>query len=169
MVGVAARPLWAEELLAHVAGASLGGGALRSVQTGDPRLSTPAVAEAVRIYRNLFAPTVLYDETTGTTEVRSHHERIREVLDRAIEAYRAVQPGAPLGGAGFGAFLEANRYDEALFYLSTLGDLVSEARRAGLTDEQAEHFAQLLAEDITPDGVAPSDLAAAILASEAAA
>ena len=91
----------------------------------------------------------------------SHAPRIRQVLGEAWRDYR-LRGGAGDGYA-FAAYLENTRGSEALFYLSSLQDLVLEALRGGLDPRQAQRFAMLLARDVSPEGVDPAVFGEALL------
>jgi hypothetical protein len=148
-------------LLAYLQEASLGGQTVPA-QSDDPRVNTEPVRRALRIYRGVFAPTLLYDDDTGAAEIRSHAEQIRQALQQAEDAYLAEPDGLPTG-AGLLAFAESRRdMGEALFYLSAFADLAREAEQAGLGALEVVQFMRLLVRDVAPERLGVDGLVDAI-------
>ena len=159
--GVSARPLWGQELLAYLERASTGGDR-SSAEFDDPRLELPPVQAALRIYRGLFAPTEMYDNTTGARIPRSHRDRILWVLQRAEDDF-LEQRSEPLSGENYLAYVATGTtHGEAMFYLSAIVDLTREASRAGVRGDDLRLFVRLLLQDVAPRRLGVESLADAL-------
>lgn len=159
--GVSARPLWGQELLAYLESASTGGDRAAG-EFDDPRLQLPPVQKALRIYRGLFAPSQMYDATTGTRIARSHRDRIQEVLQQAEDDFLG-QRGEPLTAENYLAFVATGtRHGEAMFYLSAVVDLAHEASAAGVRGDDLRLFVFMLLEDVAPRQLGAQALANAL-------
>jgi hypothetical protein len=159
--GVSARPLWGQELLAYLERASTGGDR-PNAEFDDPRLELPPVQAALRIYRGLFAPTEIYDDTTGARIARSHRDRILVVLQQAEDDF-LEQRSEPLTGENYLAYVATGTtHGEAMFYLSAIVDLTREASRAGVRGDDLRLFVRLLLEDVAPRRLGVESLADAL-------
>jgi hypothetical protein len=157
---VGARPLWPDELFEHILAQATSGEADVASAAIDPRLSSEPVARAVEGYRGLFAPVRSYDPESGATEIRSYREQVRGVIALAFDSYRDDAQGAVLDATGFFGHLDrTGRGSEALFYFSALGDILIAAAEAGISSRDLQRFAELLLDDLTPEGLETSDLA----------
>jgi hypothetical protein len=159
--GVSARPLWGQELLAYLERASTGGDR-SNAEFDDPRLQLPPVQAALRIYRGLFSPTEIYDDTSGARIARSHRERILEVLQQAEDDF-LEQRSEPLTGENYLAYVATGTtHGEAMFYLSAIVDLTREASRAGVRGGDLRLFVLRLLEDVAPRQLGVESLAEAM-------
>jgi len=160
-VGVSARPPWAQELVAYLERASLGGDELPP-EFDDPRLTTPPVQSALRVYQGLFAPSSRFDESSGAQVLRSHRDRIAVVLQKAEDDYVADRGEPPTGESFFAYVSRGSRHGEALFYLSAFADLTRYAAEAGVRGEDLGQFTRLLVEDVAPYGLGADGLTTAV-------
>ncbi len=161
-IGMALLPTSVAEYQSRLHGA----GILDDVDSGVRLASAPAwVSEARILPSDADRALAAYRRVLGPR--RENAERIREVLQAALDDYRSLTGARRVVGFEFRRYLK-NRPSsqfEAYVALQELDSLFLHQRRSGLVASEFQHVQEAWLEEITPDGITPAELSQAIFPS----